>query len=194
MTDLPIHRTMTDIPILDVDLSDMRGHASPEAEEADNPRKFLGAGIVAVMIAAIGVVSYSMGMWSSAPVKPLAPYVEANNVPPAVIVPQQAVAAPEAPVLASSVATPVVTVKPPAAALVPARAAKHAATPRVDLVERTPMVLAPIETPQATIAPVVIAPAQPAATAPIELAPIQPLQIAPAPDQPAPTTPAQPPQ
>jgi hypothetical protein len=199
MTDLPIHRTMTDIPILDPALGDMRGRATPVEAEADNTRKYVGVAAIAVMIAAAGVVSYSMGMWNSAPVKPLTPYVETNSVPatPAVIVPQQAVAAPVAPAQESSVAAPVVTVKPPVAALVPARAARHAATPRDNFVERTPVVLAPVQTPEATIAPVVIAPAQPAATAPMEMAPIQPVQIAPvqpAPDQPAPTTPAQPPQ
>jgi hypothetical protein len=90
------------------------------------------------------------------------------------------------------VATPIVTVKPPVAARVPARAAKHAATPRAILVERTPVVLAPVQAPEATITPIVIGPAEPAATAPMEIAPIQPMQITP--DQPAPTTPAQPPQ
>ena len=198
MTDLPIHRTITDIPVLDTAMGDMRGRAPPVLEETDNTRKFVGIAAIAAMIAAAGIVSYSMGMWNSAPAKAPATFAEANTVStsPAVIVPQQAVVAPVAPVQASPIVAPVVITRTPVVAHIPAR---HSTTPRNSTVDRAPLVQAP----QETVAPVVIAPVQPAAVPPAELAPtapIQPMQMTPAQpalpatDQPAPSTTAQPPQ
>ena len=198
MTDLPIHRTITDIPVLDTAMGDMRGRAPPLLEDTDNTRKFVGVAALAAMIAAAGVVSYSMGMWNSAPAKAPATFADANAVPtpPAVIVPQHAVVAPVIPAQASPIVAPVVITRTPVVAHIPAR---HSATHRNSSVDRAPLV----EAPQESVAPVVIAPVQPAVVAPAELAPIapiQPLQMTPAQpalpatDQPAPSTTAQPPQ
>ena len=196
MTDLPIHRTIADVPVLNPAMGDMRGRAPPVLEETDNTRKFVGVAAIAVMIAAAGVVSYSMGMWNSAPAKAPATFADTVPTPPAVAVPQIAVVAPVIPAQASPIVAPVVITRTPVVAHIPAR---HSTTPRNSSVDRAPLVQAP----QESVAPVVIAPVQPAAVAPAELAPIAPIQpmqmtpaqpVLPATDQPAPSTTAQPPQ
>jgi hypothetical protein len=193
---MPGDISVGDLPNSDTPTDDMRG-LEPSATmepEKDNTGMIAGAAVVAALIGGIGIVSYTMGAWDSAPATPAPHVVASNNALPALpaVVPQQ-------PAVSASAVPTIAVEQPP----ILAPTAKRSAAPSHRSAVRTPRepVMATPETALPETTSPVIAPAAPVAIAPLESAPISPVLPTTVPALPvteatptSQTPPAQPPQ
>ena len=172
---------------------EIRVYESPE-DETGNTGKIVAAGIVALMIGAVGAYTYATGMWNSPPEQVVASLVPpSTSLPPSVAPPMRAVV-PQLPPVENAPAemSPQATTVPPARAArthVLARAPVHALTAQPT--ENFSEPAAPASVPPAVIVPVQSAPPDTTIVSPV-ITPIQDAPAQPVTEQPSQTAPVQP--